>query len=116
MFRLTEHEALINRLGFNNKGVDHLVERLKSRRFKGPSAPTSANRRTRRSIAQPTTTASASSEVHPHCDYVTVNISSPNTANLRELQDTGPLRELLAELTGLRETGWTPSTASSGRC
>ena len=35
MFRLPEHQALINRLGFNNKGVDHLVERLQKRRFKG---------------------------------------------------------------------------------
>ena len=41
--------------------------------------------------------------VYPHCDYITVNISSPNTANLRELQDTGPLTELLGELTTLRD-------------
>ena len=98
MFRLEEHQALINRLGFNNKGVDHLVERLKSRRFKGIVGANIGKQKD-----TPVDQAAADyrhclEKVYPHCDYITVNISSPNTANLRELQDTGPLRELLAEL------------------
>jgi len=103
MFRLAEHEGLINRLGFNNKGVDHLVQRLQSRRFKGIVGANIGKQK-----ETPVERASDDyriclEKVYPHCDYVTVNISSPNTANLRELQDTGPLRELLADLTALRD-------------
>ncbi len=103
MFRLTSHEALINRLGFNNKGVDHLVERLRSRRFRGPVGANIGKQKD-----TPVDEAAGDyryclERVHPHCDYVTINISSPNTANLRALQDTGPLRELLDELTAARD-------------
>ncbi len=99
LFRLPEHQALINRLGFNNKGVDHLVERLRTRRFKGIVGANIGKQK-----ATPVDRAAEDyrhclEKVYPHCDYVAVNISSPNTANLRELQDTGHLRELLAELT-----------------
>lgn len=104
MFRLAEHEALINRLGFNNKGVDYLVERLKKRRWPGivganigkqKETPVDQAARDYRYCLE---------RVYQHCDYITVNISSPNTANLRALQDTGPLSELLAELVHLRDS------------
>jgi dihydroorotate dehydrogenase len=103
MFRLTEHEALINRLGFNNKGVDHLVERLKKRRFKGPVGANIGKQKDTPVERAAEDYRFCLERVHPHCDYVTVNISSPNTANLRALQDTGPLRELLDELTATRD-------------
>jgi dihydroorotate dehydrogenase len=103
MFRLPEHEALINRLGFNNKGVDHLVERLKSRRFDGIVGANIGKQKDTPVEHAADDYRVCLEKVYPHCDYITVNISSPNTANLRELQDTGPLRELLAELTGLRD-------------
>ncbi len=103
MFRLASHEALINRLGFNNKGVDHLVERLQARRFDGPVGANIGKQKD-----TPVDEAAGDyryclERVHPHCDYITINISSPNTANLRALQDTGPLRELLDELTAARD-------------
>jgi len=103
MFRLPEHQALINRLGFNNKGVDHLVGRLQTARFGGIIGANIGKQK-----ETPVDQAAADyryclEKVYPYCDYVTVNISSPNTANLRELQDTGRLRELLAELTGARD-------------
>ncbi len=102
MFRLAEHQALINRLGFNNKGVDHLVERLQHRRFDGIVGANIGKQKD-----TPVDEAAGDyryclERVYPHCDYVTVNISSPNTANLRELQDTGHLRELLSELVEVR--------------
>lgn len=102
MFRLPEHQALINRLGFNNKGVDHLVERLKARRFGGVIGANIGKQK-----ETPVDQAAGDyrlclEKVYPWCDYVTVNISSPNTAKLRELQDTGRLRELLVELTTVR--------------
>ncbi len=103
MFRLPEHQALINRLGFNNKGVDHLVERLKSTRYKGIIGANIGKQKD-----TPVDQAAADyrhclEKVYPYCDYVTVNISSPNTANLRELQDTGHLSEFLAELVAARD-------------
>ncbi|MEM1081015.1 MAG: quinone-dependent dihydroorotate dehydrogenase [Pseudomonadota bacterium] len=98
VFRLPEHLALINRLGFNNKGVDHLVQRLKARQCE---VPVGANIGKQKDT--PVDQAAADyryclEKVYPYCDYVTVNISSPNTANLRELQDTGALTELIDEL------------------
>lgn len=98
MFRISEHEALINRLGFNNKGVDHLVERLRARRFKGPVGANIGKQKETPVSEAPGDYRHCLERVHAHCDYVTVNISSPNTANLRELQDTGPLSELLTEI------------------
>ena len=102
LFRLPEHEAIINRMGFNNKGVDHLVQRLQSASYKGIVGANIGRQKD-----TPTERAAADyriclEKVYPWCDYVAVNISSPNTPNLRELQDTGPLRELLAELVAAR--------------
>lgn len=103
MFRLEEHQALINRLGFNNKGVDHLVERLKQRRFKGIVGANIGKQKDTPVDQAVGDYRHCLEKVYPHCDYITVNISSPNTANLRELQDTGPLQELLSELCVLRD-------------
>lgn len=103
MFRLPEHEALINRLGFNNKGVDHLVERLRQRRFGGIVGANIGKQKETPVDRSAEDYRHCLEKVYPHCDYVTVNISSPNTANLRQLQDTGRLRELLAELTRARD-------------
>ncbi|AKS42448.1 quinone-dependent dihydroorotate dehydrogenase [Wenzhouxiangella marina] len=103
MFRLAEHEALINRLGFNNKGVDHLVERLKTRKFRGIVGANIGKQKDTPVERAADDYRVCLEKVFPHCDYVTVNISSPNTANLRALQDTGPLKELLSELTQLRD-------------
>lgn len=102
MFRLPEHEALINRLGFNNKGVNHLVGRLKSRRFEGIVGANIGKQKETPLDQAAGDYRTCLEKVHTHCDYVTVNISSPNTADLRALQDTGPLAELLAELAGCR--------------
>jgi dihydroorotate dehydrogenase len=103
MFRLPEQQALINRLGFNNKGVDHLVQRLERRRFTGIVGANIGKQKNTPVESAADDYRLCLERVYPHCDYVAVNISSPNTANLRALQDTGPLRELLAELTGLRD-------------
>jgi len=102
MFRLPEHQALINRLGFNNKGVDHLVDKLRSRRFSGPVGANIGKQKETPVDQAPADYRYCLEQVYAHCDYVTVNISSPNTANLRSLQDTGALTELLTELTGTR--------------
>ncbi|MGQ0701362.1 MAG: quinone-dependent dihydroorotate dehydrogenase [Panacagrimonas sp.] len=103
MFRLPEHQALINRLGFNNKGVDRLIERVRESDYSGvlginigKNADTPIERAAEDYLT-------CLRKVHAHASYVTVNISSPNTKNLRELQDTRPLNELLAMLAAERE-------------
>lgn len=98
MFRLPEQRAIINRLGFNNKGVDYLVERLRQRRYDGVLGV---------NIGKNADTPIEQAEddylhclraVHEYADYITVNISSPNTRNLRDLQDEDRLSALLAAL------------------
>lgn len=103
MFRIEAAEALINRLGFNNKGVDHLVERLKRRTFRGPVGANIGKQKDTPVERAAQDYRICLEKVYAHCDYVTINISSPNTANLRQLQDTGPLVELIAELLEARK-------------
>lgn len=98
MFRLPEHRAIINRLGFNNKGVDHLVKRLRERRYHGvlgvnigKNADTPIERAEEDYLH-------CLRAVHEYADYITVNISSPNTRNLRDLQDEDRLQALLAAI------------------
>jgi dihydroorotate dehydrogenase len=103
MFRLPEHRALINRLGFNNKGVDHLIERVRESRYRGvlginigKNADTPIERASDDYLT-------CLRKVHAHAGYVTVNISSPNTRNLRDLQDEARLEQLLGALARERE-------------
>ncbi|TVS13757.1 MAG: quinone-dependent dihydroorotate dehydrogenase [Wenzhouxiangella sp.] len=102
LFRLPEHEAIINRMGFNNKGVDHLVKRLQSARYDGVVGANIGRQKDTPTDRAADDYRVCLEKVYPWCDYVAVNISSPNTPNLRELQDTGPLTELLTELVEVR--------------
>jgi dihydroorotate dehydrogenase len=95
VFRLLDRHAIINRLGFNNQGVDALVANLKQHR---PRCPVGVN--IGRNKDTPNERAlddylAALRAVYPHADYVTVNISSPNTPGLRALQEGGALEALL---------------------
>lgn len=98
LFRLPAQRALINRLGFNNLGVDHLVEQVAKRRFTGILGINIG-----KNFATPLAAASADyllgmARVYRQADYITVNISSPNTPGLRALQDRAALTGLLAAL------------------
>jgi dihydroorotate dehydrogenase len=102
MFRLPAHQALINRLGFNNRGADYLVERVREARCRavlginiGKNADTPVD------LAADDYEAGLR-KVHAVAGYVTVNISSPNTKNLRDLQDEQRLRGLLERLRAVR--------------
>jgi dihydroorotate dehydrogenase len=102
MFRLPAHQALINRLGFNNKGVEYLVARVRESRCRavlgvniGKNADTPVD------LAADDYEACLR-KVHAIAGYVTVNISSPNTKNLRDLQDEQRLRGLLERLRAVR--------------
>jgi dihydroorotate dehydrogenase len=101
MFRLPEAKALINRLGFNNEGLDAFVANVKKSTFRqqgrllglniGKNALTPIERATDDYLI-------GLSGVYQHADYVTVNISSPNTQNLRSLQTDEALDHLLSAL------------------
>ena len=99
MFRLPQQEAVINRLGFNNEGVDALVRNVERARRKGGLLGINIGKN------KDTPNESAEDD-YLHClrkvyalaDYVTVNISSPNTAGLRELQEEQALRRLVSAL------------------
>jgi len=98
MFRIPGSLALINRMGFNNKGVDHLIAQLSRSRYRGiRGVSTGKNFDTPIENAQDDYVACLR-KVYAHADYVAVNVSSPNTARLRELQDRDGLQRILGAL------------------
>jgi dihydroorotate dehydrogenase len=101
MFRLPEANALINRLGFNNDGLAAFVANVKRARFRAQGGILGLN--IGKNAATPIERAVDDyllclDSVYPHADYVTVNISSPNTQNLRSLQSDAALDALLGAL------------------
>jgi len=104
LFRLPAAHAVINRMGFNNAGVDVLVENVRRARFRGvlginigKNADTPIDRAEDDYVA-------CLRKVYPLAHYVAVNISSPNTRNLRELQQGDALDRLLAAIMSERES------------
>jgi len=98
LFRLPRANAIINRMGFNNDGVDKLIENVKRADYRGILGINIG-----KNAATPIEKAADDyliclRKVYAHADYVTVNISSPNTKNLRQLQDEGALNDLLSQL------------------
>jgi dihydroorotate dehydrogenase len=102
VFRLTDAQAMINRLGFNNKGVDHLVRKVRNHRFKGILGINIG-----KNFDTPMENAvddylHCLEKVYPYADYITINISSPNTQNLRDLQGEDELDGLLGSISERR--------------
>ncbi len=98
MYRIPGSCALINRMGFNNKGVDHLVSRLSRSRYSGiRGVSIGKNFDTPIENAQDDYLACLR-KVYAHADYVAVNVSSPNTERLRELQARDGLQRILSTL------------------
>ncbi len=105
MFRLPEHQAIINRLGFNNDGVDALVRNVeKSRRKDGVLGINIGKNKDTPNDSAERDYLICLERVYPLADYVTVNISSPNTAGLRELQEEQSLRRLVGTLREAQES------------
>ncbi len=107
MFRLPDAEGLINRMGFNNDGVDVLVANVKASKFYqqkkgilglniGKNATTPIERAVDDYLI-------CLEKVYPVADYIAINISSPNTKNLRQLQGESELDNLLSQITNARE-------------
>lgn len=98
MFRLTDQQAIINRMGLNNKGVDHLIDQIKQKKYQGVVGINIG-----KNLSTPLNLAHEDYEyclqrVYPVADYITVNISSPNTPGLRDLQLGESLQTLLGSI------------------
>src|SRR5699024_8823571 len=98
LFRIKQADAIINRMGFNNEGVDYLIENVKRCKYKGNIGINIG-----KNAATPVENAADDyvyclERVYPHASYITVNISSPNTKNLRDLQSGEALTQLLATI------------------
>jgi len=98
VFRIEQANALINRLGFNNKGVDYLVNQVKKRQFRGILGINIG-----KNFDTPNEKAVEDylvclEKVYSYADYITINISSPNTQGLRDLQNADQLDKLLGAL------------------
>jgi dihydroorotate dehydrogenase len=98
MFRIPEARALINRMGFNNQGVDHLAERMTRSRYAGIRGISIG-----KNAATPIENAADDyvaclRKIYGCADYIAVNVSSPNTARLRELQARDGLERILGAL------------------
>ncbi len=104
LFRLSEDQALINRMGFNNEGVSAAVERLKKRKSKIIIGGNIGKNKVTPNENAADDYATCFDVLFPYVDYFVVNISSPNTPGLRDLQDKEPLRNLLFHLKQLSST------------
>jgi dihydroorotate dehydrogenase len=98
MFRVASARGIINRMGFNNGGVDALLDNVRSSRYTGVLGINIG-----KNFDTPIENAADDylaclEKVYPHASYVTVNISSPNTQNLRQLQGASELDDLLGRL------------------
>jgi len=103
LFRLPQAQAIINRMGFNNQGVDRLVENVKGAKYRGILGINIG-----KNFDTPIENAVDDyliglRKVYPHAGYVAVNISSPNTKNLRQLQQASELEQLLGALKAEQE-------------
>jgi dihydroorotate dehydrogenase len=106
MFRLPDSEALINRLGFNNHGLDTFLANVQRSTWRERGGVIGLN--IGKNADTPIEQAADDyliglSGVYPHADYITVNISSPNTKNLRALQGEHELDQLLSQLATRRQ-------------
>ena len=111
MFRLPEARALINRLGFNNEGLEAFLRNVQQAQFRKQTRqqpPMLLGLNIGKNATTPIENATSDyliclEGVYPHADYVTVNISSPNTQNLRALQSDAALDALLGAIAERRE-------------
>lgn len=103
MFRLPEHLAVINRLGFNNQGVDTLVRNVECSRFQGVLGINIGKNKDTPNERAVDDYLLCLQRVYPLASYITVNISSPNTQGLRDLQEESALARFIGSLREAQE-------------
>ena len=109
LFRLPKDRALINRMGFNNKGVDYMVHNLEKFRKNHPDTDLIIGGNIGKNKVTPNDKAVDDyricfDKLYHLVDYFVVNVSSPNTPNLRELQDKDSLKTIFSALYAIRES------------
>jgi dihydroorotate dehydrogenase len=95
VFRVFKENAVINRLGFNNKGVDHLVNNLKNRKYKGIVGVNIGANKISEGQQRINDYITCFNKVAEFSDYITINISSPNTPGLRNLHSDENIKNLI---------------------
>ncbi len=99
LFRLKEHQAIINRMGFNNPGIDEGIDNIRqAKHFQGPVGINIGKNKITPSENALDDYLAAFEKSYPHADYITANFSSPNTPGLRELQGAEAAARLLEGL------------------
>ena len=98
VFRLFKEQAVINRLGFNNKGIDHLVKNLKKRKFNGVVGVNIGANKESRDQKRIDDYLECLRKVSTLSDYITINISSPNTPGLRDLHNQENIKKLVSSI------------------
>jgi len=106
LFRLIKDKAIINRMGFNNDGMEVIAQRLAKFRKRNPNTSLIVGVNIGKNKVTPNESAVEDyklcfNNLHTYADYFTVNVSSPNTPGLRELQEKEPLTKLLNTVQGL---------------
>ena len=98
LFRVPEHQGIINRMGFNNYGIDYLIQQVQAAQYQGiiginigKNADTPIENATEDYLI-------GLRKAYAHASYITINISSPNTKNLRQLQQGDEIKSLIAAL------------------
>mgnify|MGYP001495775172 CR=1 FL=1 len=104
VFRFTDQEAIVNRLGFNNKGVDYLVERVKKRKYSGVLGINIGANKDSKGQKRIDDYIECFQKVSPFADYISVNISSPNTPGLRSLHSKENFLPLFEAIKNTRES------------
>lgn len=104
LFRLTKEESLINRMGFNNDGIEALIQNMRGKKWNGITGINIG-----KNVTTPIDQAIEDylfcfQKAYAYADYISVNISSPNTENLRKLQEKARLNELLGVLKNCKKT------------
>jgi len=102
LFRLASDNALINRMGFNNKGVDHAVEQLRNKPVSlvvGGNIGKNTDTPNETAVADYT---ACFDKLYDAVDYFVINVSCPNIHGLEKLQDQDSLREIITAITGIR--------------
>jgi dihydroorotate dehydrogenase len=103
MFRLPEHQAVINRLGFNNGGIDALVRNVEAAHFRGVLGINIGKNKDTPNERAADDYLLCLERAYPLASYITVNISSPNTQGLRDLQEEDTLRRFIGTLRDAQE-------------
>jgi dihydroorotate dehydrogenase len=103
MFRLPQHEAIINRMGFNNGGVDALVRNVRQSSYRGVLGINIGKNKDTPNEKAASDYLLCLTRVYEHASYVTINISSPNTQGLRDLQQEDTLRRFISVLREAQE-------------